>query len=118
MSKVLETLDLQTRLKDLYENLTDNNGSSRMILERYIKEIGLRSDYHILRDVCNEMKQYDWLAPVDNFINEAYKFAEDNQLSFAVLNTLEAVRTSKDKNSFAAAINALEEIKDLSKSSS
>ena len=116
MSKVLETLDLQTRLGNLYETLSDNNGSSRTILERYIKEIGTRSDYHILRDVCNEMKQFDWLLPVDSFINESYKFAKDNELSFAVLNTLESIRTSKDKKSFAAAINALEEIKDLNES--
>jgi hypothetical protein len=116
MSKVLETLDLRTRLENLYESLTDNNGSSRLILEKYMREIGLKSDYHILRDVCNEMKTFDWLAPVESFINEAYKFAKDNELSFAVLNTLEAIRTSKDQKSFSAVINALEEIKDLSES--
>lgn len=113
MSKVLETLDLQTRLNNLYETLSDNNGSSKMILEGYIKQVGTRSDYSILRDVCNEMKAFDWLQPVESFINEAYKFAKDNELSFAILNTLESIRGSKDHASFAAAINALEEIKDL-----
>ena len=113
MSKVLETLDLQTKLNNLYEALTDNNGSSKLILEGYMKKIGVESDYHILRGVCNEMKTYDWLAPVQSFINEAYKFASDNEMSFAILNTLEAIRSSKDNKSFAAAINALEEMKDL-----
>jgi predicted DNA-binding protein len=113
MSKVLESLDLRTRLDNLYESLTDNNGMSKAIVEKYIGFIGTHSDYNILVGICNEMKQYDWLAPVDEFIKESYKFAEDNQLSFAVLNTLESIRTSKDKASFSAAINALEEIKDL-----
>ena len=116
MSKIIETLDLRTRLENLYESVTDNNGNSRYILEGYMRQIGNRSDYHILRDVCNEMKQYDWLAPVDSFINESIKFVKENELSFAVLNTLETVRTSKHQKSYAAAINALEEIKDLNES--
>ena len=116
MSKVIETLDLRTRLENLYESVTDNNGSTRIILEGYMRQIGTRSDYSILRDLCLEMKQYDWLAPVDEFINEARKFAEDNQMSFAVLNTLESIRKSRDNKSFSAAINALEEMKDLSES--
>jgi len=113
MSKVLESLDLRTRLDNLYESLSDNNGMTKAIVEKYIGYIGVHPEYNILVGVCNEMKAYDWLAPVDEFIKESYKFAEDHQLSFAVLNTLESIRTSKDKASFQAAINALEEIKDL-----
>ena len=116
MSKIIETLDLRTRLENLHESVTDNNGNSRYIIEGYMRQIGTRSDYNILRDVCNEMKQYDWLAPVDSFINESIKFVKENELSFAVLNTLETVRTSKHQKSYAAAINALEEIKDLNES--
>ena len=116
MSKIIETLDLRNRLENLYESVTDNNGNSRYIIEGYMRQIGTRSDYHILRDACLEMKQYDWLAPVDSFINESIKFVKENELSFAVLNTLEAVRTSKHQKSYAAAINALEEIKDLNES--
>ena len=116
MSKIIETLGLRNRLENLYESVTDNNGNSRYIIEGYMRQIGTRSDYHILRDACLEMKQYDWLAPVDSFINESIKFVKENELSFAVLNTLEAVRTSKHQKSYAAAINALEEIKDLNES--
>ena len=116
MSKVIETLDLRTRLEKLHESLSDNNGSSKLIIEAHIRRIGLVSDYAILRDVCNEMKQFDWLAEVSNFINEAFAFAKENELAFAVLNTLEAIRTNKNQKSFTAAINSLEEIKDLSES--
>ena len=116
MSKVVETLDLRTRLEKLHESIGDKTPGALLVVEGAIRRIGTVSDYNNLATICNEMKSYDWLAPVDSFINESIKFAKENELAFAVLNTLENIRTSKDKKSFAAAINSLEEIKDLSES--
>ena len=116
MSKIVENLDLRTRLENLYESLTDNNGTSKSIVEKFIGQLDLRSDYSILRDCCLEMKVYDWLTPVDAFIKDGVNYVTENEISFAVLNTLEAIRTNKDKKSFSSAINTLEELKDLSES--
>ena len=71
MSQVLENLDLRAKLENLYESLDDRNGSSKMIVESYIKQLDLRSDYSILRDCVAEMVQYDWLNQVGTFINES-----------------------------------------------
>ena len=116
MSKVVENLNLRTRLENLYESLTDNNGSSKALVEGYINQLDLRSDFSILRDACLEMKQYDWLSPVNNFIEESYAYVYENEVSFGLLNTLESLRTNRDSKSFASAINQLEELKDLSES--
>jgi len=114
MSQVLENLDLRTKLENLYESLDDRNGSSKMIVERYIKQLDLRSDYSILRDCVAEMKQYDWLTQVDTFINESRNFVLENEVSFGLLNTLEYLRKDRNKGTYSAAINTLEEMKDLS----
>lgn len=116
MSQVLENLDLRARLENLYESLDERNGSSKMIVERYIKQLDLRSDYSILRDCVAEMKQYDWLNQVDAFINESRNFVLENEVSFGVLNTLEALHGDRNKSTYSAAINTLEEMKDLSES--
>ena len=116
MSKVVETLDLRTRLEKLHEAIGEQTPGALLVVEGALRRIGTISDYNNLATICNEMKSYDWLAPVDAFINESIKFAKENELAFAVLNTLENIRTSKDQKSFAAAINSLEEIKDLSES--
>ena len=116
MSKVVETLDLRTRLENLYEAVGEKTPGAQLVIEGAIRRMGTISDYNNLATICNEMKSYDWLAPVESFINESFKFAKDNELSFAVLNTLETIRTSKDRKSFKAAINLLEELKDLSES--
>jgi len=116
MSKVVENLNLRTKLENLYESLTENNGTSKMLVERYIGQLDLRSDYSILRDACLELKQYDWIPNINKFINESFEFVYENEVTFGLLNTLEALRANRDSKSFTAAINQLEELKDLSES--
>ena len=116
MSKVVENLNLRTKLENLYESLTENNGTSKMLVERYIGQLDLRSDYSILRDACLELKQYDWIPNINTFINESFEYVYENEVAFGLLNTLEALRANRDSKSFAAAINQLEELKDLSES--
>jgi hypothetical protein len=116
MSQVLENLDLRAKLENLYESLDDRNGSSKMIVESYIKQLDLRSDYSILRDCVAEMVQYDWLNQVGTFINESTQYVRDNEISFSVLNTLESLHSHRNKETFTSAINILEELKDLSES--
>jgi len=87
MSQVLENLNLRSRLENLYESLDERNGSSKSIVEKYIGQLDLRSDYSILADCVSEMKQYDWLSQVDSFIAESRNFVLENEVSFGVLNT-------------------------------
>jgi len=114
MSQVLENLNLRSRLENLYESLDERNGSSKSIVEKYIGQLDLRSDYSILADCVSEMKQYDWLSQVDSFIAESRNFVLENEVSFGVLNTLEYLHKDRNKGTYSAAINTLEEMKDLS----
>ena len=65
MSKVVETLDLRTRLEKLHEAIGDKTPNARLLVEGALRRIGTISDYNNLATICNEMKSYDWLAPVD-----------------------------------------------------
>ena len=116
MSKAIKDLDLRSRLENLYESLSDANGTSKAIVEKYIGQIDLKSDYFIMRDICFEMKQYDWIPTVDTFINETVSYVRENAVSIGVTNTLENLRKDKNHRSYSGAINTLEELKDLSES--
>ena len=116
MSKAIKDLDLRSRLENLYGSLSDANGSSKAIVEKYIGQIDLASDYFIMRDICFEMKQYDWIPSVDAFINETVTYVRENAVSIGVSNTLENLRKDKNHRSYIGAINTLEELKDLSES--
>lgn len=117
MSKIIQRLNLQNRLEDLYESVSINNGNAKYIINKYLKEIGTRSDYMILRDVCNEMKQYDWIESVDSFIKESIGFIKRNEISFGTYNTLESLKNSKYRDSYMDAINELEMMVGLNESS-
>ena len=116
MSKAIKDRDLRSILENLYESLNDNNGSSKAIVEKYIGQIDLVSDYFIMRDICFEMKQYDWIPSVDAFIKDTITYVNENAVSIGVSNTLLNLRNDKYHKSYSGAINTLEELKDLSES--
>jgi hypothetical protein len=120
------TVSLKEKFENLYESI-DKNNTSKIIAERYLKTISsievnesvedVDSTYFLnriklLENSIRELRAYNWMPQIKNFIVENEKVLVENKLYILIESTLFNLKRDRNFKFFEKAINKLSEAKD------